>query len=1824
MQRYLCIHGHFYQPPRENPWLEAVELQDSAYPYHDWNERITAECYAPNGVARLLDGDGRIAALMNNYAHMSFNFGPTLLSWLQEKSPEVYRTILDADRESQGRFSGHGSAIAQAYNHIILPLANRRDKVTQVVWGIGDFEHRFHRKPEGMWLPETAVDLETLDVLAEHGIRFTILSPYQAGRVRPLGSNDWVDVVGGRIDPTMAYLHKLPSGRSICLFFYDGPISQAVAFEKLLLKGEYLVDRLRGGFSDARPWPQLVHIATDGESYGHHHSHGDMALAYALHSVARNHQDVKLTNYGEFLERHLPTHEVEIIEKSAWSCSHGVDRWRADCGCNSGRAGWNQQWRQPLREAFDTVRDTLAPLFEKRGRQLLRDPWAARNAFIQVLLDRRPERMRVWLQDHAVRELDQGEITQALKLLEMQRQALLMYTSCGWFFDEISGIETVQCLRYAGRAVQLGQELFNIDLQTPFLKVLAQAPSNVPEHGNGRVVYEKFVQTAALDWERIGAHYAVSSLFENYTQETRFFCYTADRERYQSFATGKSRLVLGQATITSALTTEAMRLSFGVLHLGDHHVNCGVGPVQPEASEAQFTHEVSNVFTRGDFAQVIRLLDRRYSDSTYSLKSLFHDEQRKVIKRVLRAGLSEAENVYRRLHEQNLPTMRFLSSIGVPFPPIFQATAEFLLNSELRWDFKDEEPNLEHIRHLMQEASLLHVPLDTAGLAYRMKTTIGKMAERFRSSPQDPALLHALLEVVGLVKTLPFPVDMWRAQNIYFESVRSLFGRFLHRLVEGERPIEGWLRDFIQLGLFLGVRVVEMQQKVDEALALPDVGDVVREVLTRHRVPRATYRFQFNKTFTFRDALAQVPYLHELGISDCYASPLWAARPGSMHGYDICDHSRLNPELGTMEDFNALTDALRERRMGLILDVVPNHMGIGHTSNHWWFDVLENGPSSIYAGFFDITWNPINRNLENKVLLPILEDQYGEVLESGKIRLVYENGSFSFHYHDHVLPVSPCSYIRILEEPRDTLIATGELNENPLRELQSILTALNYLPPRTATEWPKIEERNREKEVIKKRLAKLTKKSAAVLQAIERTVQEFNGKIGHPASFDRLDALIDAQAYRPADWRVATEEINYRRFFDINELAALRIEAPDVFEATHRLLFQLIADGKVTGVRIDHPDGLWDPTAYFRRLQEECIRGQVRVKLLQRGTTETAEQEINERIEAELREREQRPNATWPLYVVAEKILCDDEELPRTWAIAGTTGYDFLCQVNGLFINTDAEAPLTQLHREFVGRPVDFQELTNLTRKRIMLVSLASEINALSQKLDRISESNRRYRDFTLNGLTFVIREILACLTVYRTYITGPEEVSLRDRLYVEHAVEKAKQRNPRTAESVFDFVRDVLLLRNIHDFREEDRPALVEWTMKFQQVSGPVMAKGIEDTALYVYNRLVSLNEVGGHPDHFGTSIAAFHKANLERSKHWPHAQLTTSTHDTKRSEGVRARLNALSEIPEHWAKTVTRWRDLNASKKTEVDGEPAPDGNDEYLLYQTMLGVWPLGGLNAETLPAFRDRIQEYMQKATKEAKVHTSWVNANREYDEAVRDFVKQVVDDAQSPFLSDVSRFQSVLTYHGFLNSLSQTVLKLTCPGVPDFYQGTELWDFHLVDPDNRRLVDYPVRHETLARLKDAIERNRDDLRPLAQDMLRDPSNGRIKLFVIERLLGYRRDHSEVFADGDYLPLDVNGPQRDHAVALLRRQGDQAVAVVAPRLIIELTEGLETLPMGGAIWQDTWLVLPTEEKGRPYQHLFTGERWIVGERDDLVGLPLGSVLGQFPVAVLVRVP
>ncbi|MBV8206560.1 MAG: DUF3536 domain-containing protein [Acidobacteria bacterium] len=823
---YLCIHAHFYQPPRENPWLEAVEGQDSAYPYHDWNERITAECYAPNSASRVLDPDGRIVEIVNNYSQISFNFGPTLLSWMEQGAPRVYAAIQEADRVSAARFSGHGSAIAQVYNHMILPLANRRDKVTQALWGIADFERRFGRPPEGMWLAETAADIETLEVLAELGIRFTILAPNQAARVRPLaGEEDWQDVSGARIDPTQPYVQRLPSGREISLFFYDGPISRAVAFEGLLSNGERFADRLMSGFSEQRDRPQLMHIATDGETYGHHHHYGDMALAYALHHIQEN-QLATVTNYGEFLEKFPAQWEVEIEENTSWSCAHGVERWRSDCGCNGGHAGWNQQWRAPLRSAFDWLRDEIASRFESAASALLGNAWQARDRYIEVVLERTPENITAFLRSQSGRELEPGERVRALKLLEMQRHAMLMYTSCGWFFDELSGIETTQVIAYAARAIQLAGDLFKADLEQPFLRHLQAANCNVAAHGNGREVYLRFIKPMALKLADVGAHFAISSLFQRHAGTAPTYCYSVARLDYNLTQAGRARLALGQALVSSRVTEESDCVMFAVLHFGDNNLTAGVAKACDAARYQQLVTESTASFDRFDLPGTVRLLDRYFAAMNYSLRSLFRDEQRRIVNIIIERVLGEAEASFLNIYNQHATMMRFLADLNLPMPKALEVSAELVLNGRLRREFESGEPDLANVATLLAEAHSEHVALDAAGLGYTLRKALDRNFDRLLEAPTDLGLLIRLTGIIEAVRKLPFEVNLWKVQNAYYELLRNVYPALAAKPAApaggegawGDESAE-WMAQFEHLGRLLGFALPEAVQRAPEPAA---------------------------------------------------------------------------------------------------------------------------------------------------------------------------------------------------------------------------------------------------------------------------------------------------------------------------------------------------------------------------------------------------------------------------------------------------------------------------------------------------------------------------------------------------------------------------------------------------------------------------------------------------------------------------------------------------------------------------------------------------------------------------------------------------------------------------------------------------------------------------------------------------------------------------------------------------------------------------------------------------------------------------------------------
>jgi (1->4)-alpha-D-glucan 1-alpha-D-glucosylmutase len=916
------------------------------------------------------------------------------------------------------------------------------------------------------------------------------------------------------------------------------------------------------------------------------------------------------------------------------------------------------------------------------------------------------------------------------------------------------------------------------------------------------------------------------------------------------------------------------------------------------------------------------------------------------------------------------------------------------------------------------------------------------------------------------------------------------------------------------------------------------------------RIPTCTYRLQFNRWFTFSQARKIVPYLHALGASDVYASPYFQASPESLHGYDITDHNKLNAAIGSRADYDAWLAQLQAHGMGQVLDFVPNHVGIADDRNAWWMDVLENGPSSNYAPYFDIDWEPQISHLRHKVLLPILGDQYGRVLERGELEVRFEEGTFYVLYGERRLPIAPGTYRYILEVALQHLAEYKD--DDFYAELQSILTALEYLPKRTETDPKRIAERTREKKIIKRRLERRCAEAPQVQHAIQKALAQINGNPGDTRSFDKLDELLNAQSYRLAFWRVAAEEINYRRFFDVNDLAAIRVELPKVFDAVHRLVLELVNTGAITGLRIDHPDGLYLLREYFVKLQQRCAKG------LGIGL----------------------PSDSRAIYMVAEKILTGSETLRKEWPVHGTTGYDFANHVTQLLVDTSAETAITKTFHRFIGHSVPFGHLLYAKKLLVMKLALANDVDVLGNLLDRLSERNRWYRDFTLEALSRTVRETIACFPVYRTYVEPGQPLSQEDQQIVERAIAAAKRRNPAMEESIFNFLRDVLLLRSPQNLDAAGRAAHAQFVLKFQQTTGPVMAKGLEDTVFYIYNRLPALNEVGGEPQQFGLSIEAFHERNVDRQRNWPATLLATSTHDTKRSEDVRARIVAISEIPELWRRSLQRWHTANHRWKRMVNDLEAPDANEEYLLYHTLLGTWPMqpdGEAEAVPTPEYIERIQAYMAKALKEAKINTSWIQPNEDWEAAMRDFVAKALDSApRNKFLPIFLPVAKEIARLGAINSLTQTLLKLASPGVPDIYQGNEIWDYSLVDPDNRRSVDYRLRGQMLGSVSSA--------KPA--ELMRVWPDGRIKMFLTQRVLRFRREHADLFQRGEYLPVKASGTFEESCISFLRRLGKDWILVIAPRLSSRIG-----FPPIGESWKDTAIELPESLSFDDAHDLFT---------------------------------
>ena len=825
-KRFVCIHGHFYQPPRENPWLETVETQDSAAPYHDWNERICAECYAPNGAARIVDVKNHITRILNNYARISFNFGPTLLSWLKENAPRTYRMILDGERRSRKTFRGHSSAMAQVYNHMILPLAGRRDRVTQIRWGIADYENNYGASPEGMWLAETAVDNESLELMAQHGIKFTLLAPHQCKRIRPFkferdkDEAGWTDTPDASVDTTRPYLVRFESGLSIAVFFYNGPASRAIAFEGLLNSGENFAGRLKSNFKDSTN-PQLVHVATDGESYGHHHRHGEMALAYAIRLLEAD-KSVKLTNYASFLAQFSPEYECEIVEDTSWSCAHGVERWRSNCGCNGGKPGFNQEWRAPLRQALDELRNALAPLTEKVGAKLFRDVWAARDAYISVVLDRSQDSVNRFLQERTSHPLNENERVRALELMEMQRHAQLMYTSCGWFFDDISGIETVQIIAYAARVLQLARGLFGDNsLESAFLARLSEAHSNIATAGDGAKIYKKCVGAMELHLEQVAAHYAISSVFSSFAEETDLFCFHVRRISYDISTSGRGRLAVGRAHIASAITGHNQSFSFAVLHFGDQNITAAVKPydeVDADAFEA-FAKKAAEEVQRADFPEVIRLIDQYYGRVDYSLTSLFTDEQRRIVKLILNSTLWDIENSLATIYQDHASLLHFLSQAGLPKPPALTLAAAFAINAGLRRALEGDPIDQAQLRSYLALAKADQVQLDMVNLSYIADQRMKRAMVELQMSSGSLEMLERALTLARAVIEMPFELNLWQAQNIWYEILHTS-DYALSSLADEDRP--RWEKNFNELGTCLSFNLEAIRADEKAALAPAD------------------------------------------------------------------------------------------------------------------------------------------------------------------------------------------------------------------------------------------------------------------------------------------------------------------------------------------------------------------------------------------------------------------------------------------------------------------------------------------------------------------------------------------------------------------------------------------------------------------------------------------------------------------------------------------------------------------------------------------------------------------------------------------------------------------------------------------------------------------------------------------------------------------------------------------------------------------------------------------------------------------------------------------
>jgi (1->4)-alpha-D-glucan 1-alpha-D-glucosylmutase len=990
------------------------------------------------------------------------------------------------------------------------------------------------------------------------------------------------------------------------------------------------------------------------------------------------------------------------------------------------------------------------------------------------------------------------------------------------------------------------------------------------------------------------------------------------------------------------------------------------------------------------------------------------------------------------------------------------------------------------------------------------------------------------------------------------------------------------------------------------------------------RRPGATYRVQMHRGFRLEDLNAIVDYLADLGVTDCYMSPYLLAKPGSTHGYDVFDHGQINPEIGNEDDHARLIARLRTRGMGRVLDIVPNHMGIAG-ANRFWLEVLETGPAAPSARFFDIDWHPVKEELENRILLPILEDQYGRVLEQGQLALERDGGAFFIRYHDQSLPLAPQSYARVLERRAHELQANYDPDDENVLEYRSIWSSAHNLPERNATDPEQVEHVLREKEVLKRRIARLCAVAPRLRDFIDESVASFRGSPGDPATFDALHALLEEQVYRLAYWRVAADEINYRRFFDINDLAGLRTEDSFVFEVGHRLLLRWIDEGNITGIRIDHPDGLADPLGYLRRLQEVVFMLRCKSRFDAEPTTldwSLVANEIRRRYRVSIREEPSGALARrFP--IVVEKILSRGEELPADWPVDGTVGYEFLNVLNGLFVEPSAADAIDCTYREFTGDDEPFSEVLYQAKQHITRTALSSELNMLGRQLNRISEGDRCSRDFTLNELRRALRDVIAQFPVYRTYMQLNQPVADRDREYVDQAVSRAQHRDRTVDASLFAFLRDALLLEHPPRVAPAEKALREAFVIRFQQTTGPVQAKGLEDTAFYRQPKLASLCEVGSDPGRFSSSPSTFHGLNTQRLRQWPGSLATTCTHDTKRGEDARTRINVLSELADEWKVHLTRWSRWHARKKVVVNDVPAPDSREEYLLYQTLIGSWPVEVTAENIPPSYVERIQHYTIKAAREAKLNTSWIDSDPTYTETLARFVSEILVGPDSgPFLKDFIPFQRKIARVGVVHSLAQCVLRLASPGVPDIYQGSELWDLSLVDPDNRRPVDYGLRSRLLETIRSQLAEARSRAE-LATELFHSSENGAIKLYLIWRILSHRRANSALYTEGAYRPLEIEGDLKTHVIAFLRAREGKSVIAIAPRCVASLMgETAETAPVGTEVWSDTRIILPETSHTKHWRDLLTGRPVSEERADGRIRLSVANAFAVLPIALLVE--